>query len=128
MHCRHCTTGKRETQDHLEVCTFFRKYRETLDLTIRDHKLIFWRRVTRILNDLNIANKDMFDNNFGGIESEYINDTTRSETCPSGRVPVTSVSDRETCIRGCEGPRIYAGVAMSTRDMSVSEVISDHPP
>ena len=65
MHCRHCTTGLRETQDHLEVCTFFRKYRETLDMTRGDHKLIFWRRVTRVLMDLKIANKDIFDHNFG---------------------------------------------------------------
>ena len=55
MHCRYCTTGHRETQDHLEECTFFRKYRDTLDLTKGDHKLIFWRRVTCVLKDLKIA-------------------------------------------------------------------------
>ena len=70
----------------------------------------------------------MFDHNFGVIESEYINDTTQSEICPSGQVHVPSVSDRETCTRGREGLRIYAGVAISTRDMSVGEVILDHPP
>ena len=59
MHCRHCTTGLRETQKHIEECTFFRKYRETLDLTKGEHKLIFWRRVTRVLKDLKIANKDI---------------------------------------------------------------------
>ena len=38
-----------------------------------------------------------------------------------------SVSDRETCLRGYEGPRTYAGVAISARDTSVGEMISDHP-
>ena len=93
MHCRHCTTGLRETQDHLEVCTFFKKYRETLDMTRRDQKLIFWRRITRVLMDLKITNKDMFDHNFGVIKPDNINDATRSETCPSGQVHASSVYD-----------------------------------
>ena len=33
-----------------------------------------------------------------------------------------------TVVHGREGLRIYAGVATSARDMSVGEVISDHPP
>ena len=107
----------------------FRKYRESLDLTIREHKLIFWRRITHILKDLKIANKDMFDNNLGVIEPEnHINDTTQSETYPSGQVHASPVSDRETCTRGREGPRTYAGVAISARDISVGDMISDHPP
>ena len=128
MHCRHCTTGERETQDHLEVCTFFKQYRETLDLTIREQKLIFWRRITRVLKDLKITNKDMFNHSFGVIESDNINDATRSEICPSGQVHASSVSDGETHTRGREDLRIYAGVAISALDMSVGEVISDHPP
>ena len=96
MHCRHCTTGERETQDHLEVCTFFRKYRETLDLTKGEHKLIFWRRVICVLKDLKSTNKDMFDHNFGVIESDNINDATRSKICPSGQVHASPVSDGET--------------------------------
>ena len=52
----------------------------------------------------------MFDNNFGVIEPEnLINDTTWSETYPSGQVQASPVFDRETCTRG-------------------REVISDHPP
>ena len=39
---RHCTSGEYETQDHLEKWTFSNKYREGLDLAIRDHKLMFW--------------------------------------------------------------------------------------
>ena len=70
----------------------------------------------------------MFDHNFGVIELDYINDTTRSEICPSRHVHASSVSEGETRTRGCEGLRIYAGVAISARDMSVGEVILDHPP
>ena len=96
MHCRHCTTGLRETQDHLEECTFFRKYRDTLDLTKGEHKLIFWRRVTRVLKDLKIANKDMFDHTIDVIKPDQINDATRSETCSSEQGHASSVSDGET--------------------------------
>ena len=53
MHCRHCTTGLCETQQHIEVCTFFRQYRETLDLTKGGEKLIFLRRVTLHYTPLN---------------------------------------------------------------------------
>ena len=126
MHCRHCTTGLRETQKHIEECTFFRKYRETLDLTKGEHKLIFWRRVTRVLKDLKIANKDMFDHTIGVINP--INDATRSETCSSEQGRASPVSDEETRTRGREGLWTSAGVATSGRDMSVGEAIFDHPP
>ena len=70
----------------------------------------------------------MFDNNSSVIEPEnLINDTTWSETYLQGQVHALPVSDRETCTRGREGPRTYAGVAISARDMSVGEMISDHP-
>ena len=78
--------------------------------------------------DLKITNKDMFDHNFGVIKPYNINDATKSEICPSGQVHASSVSDGETRTRGRDGPRIYAGVAISARDMSVGEVISDPPP
>ena len=77
MECRHCTTGDHETQDHLEKCIFFRKHRDGLDLTIRMHKLIFWRRVTRTLKDIKDNNKDSVDNNTSIIIPEHgYNDTT----------------------------------------------------
>ena len=85
MHCRHCTTGLRETQDHLEECTFFRKYRDTLDLTKGEHKLIFWRRVTLVLKDLKIAIKDVFDHTVDVIKHDQINDVKQSETVPASR-------------------------------------------
>ena len=78
--------------------------------------------------DLKITNKGMFDHNFGVIKPDNINDATRSEICPSGQVHASLVSDGETRTRGREGVRIYAGVATSARDMSVGEVIPDHPP
>ena len=79
MHCRHCTTGLRETQDHLEECAFFRKYRDTLDLMRGYHRLILWRRVTCVLNDLKLANKDMFDHTIDVIKPDHIIDATRSQ-------------------------------------------------
>ena len=72
---------------------------------------------------LNLGHQNIQSND----ETSFINDTTRSETYPSGQVHAPPVSDRETCTRGREGPRTYAGVAISARDMSVGEVISDHP-
>ena len=133
MECRHCTTGEHETQDHLERCIFFRKHREGLDLAIRMHKLIFWRRVTRTLKDIKYNNKDSVDNNTSIRISEQGYKDTTTGNCgslpnPQGQGKAQPVSDRETCTRGREGPRIYAGGAISARDMSVGEVISDHPP
>ena len=71
----------------------------------------------------------MINNNTTVIETENdVNNTTWSGTYLQGQVNAIPVSDRETCTRGREGPRTYAGVAISARDMSVGEVISDHPP
>ena len=78
--------------------------------------------------NLKIANKDMFDHNFDVIKPDNIDDATRSETCSSGQVHASPVSDGETRTRSCEGLRTYASVAISARDMSVGEVILDHPP
>ena len=133
MDCRHCTSGENETQEHLEKCTFFSKYRECLDLTIREHKLIFWRRVTHTLKDIKDNNKDSTDDNTSVIIQEHENNDTVmgahvSETYPQGQLHALPVPDRETCPRGCEGPRTYAGVAISARDISVDEMITYHPP
>ena len=71
----------------------------------------------------------MINNNTTVIETENdVNNTTWSGTYLQGQVNALLVSDRETCPRGCEGPRTYAGVAISARDTSVGEMISDHPP
>ena len=77
-------------------------------LTKGVEKLIFWRRVTRVLKDLKIANKDMFDHTID--------------------VHASPVSDGETRTRGREGLQTSAGVATSALDMSVGEGIFDHPP
>ena len=105
-----------------------RSHLRTRDMTRGDQKLIFWRRITCVLTDLKIANKDMFDHNFGVIKPDNNNDETQSEICPSRQVHASSGSGGETRTRGCEGLRIYAGVVTSARDVSVREVISDHPP
>ena len=49
----------------------------------------------------------------------------QSQPNSAGQGEALPVSDRETCPRGCEGPRTYAGVAISARDTSVGEIISD---
>ena len=126
MQCRHCTTGARETQQHIEECTFFRKYRETLDLSKGGEKLIFWRKVISALKYLKLANKELFDHTIGAIET--VNDSTRSETGFNEHVHTSPVSDGETRTRGREGLRTSAGVATSARDMSDGEGIYDHPP
>ena len=122
MHCRHCITGENETQEHLEKCTFFRKYRESLDLTIREHKLIFWRRVTRILKDRKNDTKDTTDKDTGVIIPEHENnDTNWSGTYLQGLYRSLTGKPAPEAVRVL-GPR-----ANRARDMSVSEVISDHP-
>ena len=45
MQCRHCTTGARETQQHIEECTFFRKYSETFHLSKGGEQFIFCGKV-----------------------------------------------------------------------------------
>ena len=62
MACRLCTSGGKETQDHLERCSFTKVMREDLDLTIRDEKIILWRRITRTLKDLYVNDKDILNN------------------------------------------------------------------
>ena len=124
MECRHCTNGEHETQDHLERCSFLRNKREGLDLTIRMHKLIFWRHVTRTIKEIKDNNKDSKDNNTSIRISEQGYKDTTTGNCgslpnPQGQGKAQPVSDRETCTRGCEGLRTYAGVAISARDISV---------
>ena len=60
-------------------------YQETLDITRGDHKLIFWRRITRVLMDLRIANKDMFHHNFDVIKPDNINEQHEARLAPAGR-------------------------------------------
>ena len=71
----------------------------------------------------------MIDNNTSvKVPKLKNNDTTWSGIYLQGQVNAIPVSDRETYTRGREGPRTFAGVAISARDMIVGEVISDHPP
>ena len=126
MQCRHCTTCARETQQHIEECTFFRKYRETYNLSKGGEKLIFWRKVINALKYIKLANKELFDHTIGAIDTD--NDLTRSETCSNEQGNTSPVSDVETRTRDREGLRTSAGVATSARDMSVGEGIYDHPP
>ena len=133
MECRHCTSGEHETQDHLERCSFFKTKREGLDLTIRMHKLIFWRIVTRTLKDIHVNNKDIVNNNTNIIipqkgEIGKYRGNHVSQPNPQGQGEVQPVSDRETCPRGRDGLETYAGVVISARDISVREMINDHPP
>ena len=74
-------------------------------MTKGEHKLIFWRRVTRILKYLKNANKDMFDHTIDVIIPDQINDATQSETCSSEQGHASQVSDGETRTRGREGLR-----------------------
>ena len=97
------------------------------------HKLIFWRRVTRTLKDLHMHNKDIVNNNtniiipqHGDIGKDKGNRV--SQPNPNRGGESQPVSDRETCPRGCEGLETYAGAPISARDISVGELITDHPP
>ena len=51
-----------------------------------------------------------------------------SEDLAEGQVHTYPESDKETCIRGCEGLVTHDVVAISARDMSVVAVIIDNPP
>ena len=124
MACRLCTSGEDETQDHLERCSFTKEMRGNLNLTVREEKIVVWRRITRAL-------KDIYDNNNDFVSKYNLETSTvdcESTPNPEGQGEALPASDRETCPRGHEGPRTYAGVAISARDTSVGEMISDHPP
>ena len=58
MACRLCTSGEDETQDHLERCSFTKEMRGNLNLTIREEKIIVWRRIIRALKDIYENNVD----------------------------------------------------------------------
>ena len=45
MACRLCTSGKNETQEHLEKCEFTKDIRKNLDL-------VLWRKMTGALKDI----------------------------------------------------------------------------
>ena len=79
--------------------------REGQDLTIRMHKLIFWRQVTRTLKVMHANNKDSVNNNTNNIISqqgykEKYTGTRVSQPNPQGQGEAQSVSDWETCPRG----------------------------
>ena len=61
MACRLCTSGEDETQDHLERCNFTKEMRENLNLTLREDKILLWRRITRVLKDIYENNKDVIN-------------------------------------------------------------------
>ena len=73
MACRLCTSREDETQDHLERCSFTKKMRGNLNLTLRVDKIVVWRRITRALkdiyeNDMDVVNKD--------TQTEYLGQVT----------------------------------------------------
>ena len=51
-----------------------------------------------------------------------------SQPNPDRQGEALPVSDRKTCPRGREGLATYAGVAIRTQNISVGEMITDHPP
>ena len=51
-----------------------------------------------------------------------------SQPNPDRQGEALPVSERETCSRGREGLETYAGVAISARDISVGQIITDHHP
>ena len=83
-----------------------------------------WRRITRALKDIYENNVDFVNKDTQNVVPSTGNLETSTVDCestpnPEGQGEALPVSDRETCPRGHEGPRTYAGVAISTRDMSV---------
>ena len=62
--------------------------------------------------------------------ADTIIENSKSESTPNpeGHGEALPATDRETCPRGREGLLTHAVVAISARDMSVGELISDHPP
>ena len=117
-------TGEPETQEHIEECSHFAKERTTLNLEEGKDKLIFWRRVIFVLKCMKLHNKDLFDHRIGAMDSST---AATSEDLAEGQVHTYPVSDKETCIRGREGPRTSAGAAFSARDISVGEVAQAIP-
>ena len=133
MACRLCTSGEDETQDHLERCSFTKEMRGNLNLTIREDKIVVWRRITRALKDIYENNVDFVNKDTQNIVPSTGNLETSTEDCestpnPEGQGEALPASDRETCPRGREGLVTQAVVATSARDMSVGAVIGDHPP
>ena len=90
MQCRNCTTGARETQQHIEECTYFRKYRKTFHLSKGGEQFIFCGKVI-IEVDLKLANQELFDHNICAIDT--VNDATQSETSSNEQGRTLPVSD-----------------------------------
>ena len=94
------------------------------NLTIREDKIVVWRRITRAL-------KDIYDNNKDFVSKDNLETSTvdcESTPNPEGQGEALPAFDRETCTRSREGLVTQAVVANSARDMSVGAVIRDHPP
>ena len=130
MACRLCTSGENETQDHLKRCSFTKEMRGNLNLTLREDKIVVWRRITRALKDIYVHNKDFVIKDTqniipstGSIETSTVDCESTPNLEEQGEA--LPASDRETCPRGREGLVTQAVLATSARDMSVRAVIGD---
>ena len=61
MNCRHCDLQEEETQEHLEVCEGTKHMRAILDMTIEDNHKVFWRKLSRKLDET--TNTEIHDKN-----------------------------------------------------------------
>ena len=133
MASRLCTSREDETQDHLERCSFTKEMRGNLNLTIREDKIVVWRRITRALKDIYEHNKDFVIKDTQNIVPSTGNLETSTVDCestpyPEGQGEALPASDREICPRGREGLVTQAVVATSARNMSFGTLIGDHSP
>ena len=124
--------GENETQEYLEKFSFTKEMRENLDLSLREDKIVLWRRISRTLKDIYRNNKDIVIHDTQNILPNKGNIETGTLDCEStpnleGQGEALPASDRETCPRGREGLVIQAVVATSARDMSVGAVIGNEP-
>ena len=70
------------------------------------------------------CHKDLFDHRIGAVDLPI--DATSGDISEE-QVQTYPVSDKETLIRGREGPRTSAGAAFCAQDISVGEGVLDHP-
>ena len=83
MACRLCTSGEDETQDHLESCSFTKEMRGNLNLTLREDKIVVWKRITRALKDIYVHNKDFVIKDTTNILQSMGNLETGTVDCES---------------------------------------------
>ena len=103
MACKLCTIGEDETQDHLERCNFTKEMRENLNLTLREDKIVLWRRITRALKDIYENNKDVVNKDTPNrvLSTDNLEiDTVDCESTPNpeGQGEALPASDREICL------------------------------